>query len=89
MHELVARFEARCAEAHVPYQVVQCAGVPATEITLAAHGVDLVVIGSNAACAGRRPGLARRLRWLLRHVPRPILTIPESYPRQGMVLIAL
>ena len=60
----------------------------ATEITLAAHGVDLVVIGSNAACAGRRPGLARGLRWLLRHVPRPILTIPESYPRQGMVLIA-
>ena len=87
VHELLARFEARCAAAGVSYQAVARTGVPLTEITREAHGVDLVVAGRNADFLSLRPGANSDLGWLLRPTPRPVLAVPEHASYGSGVLV--
>jgi nucleotide-binding universal stress UspA family protein len=86
--ELLERFTRRCSNGGVKSEVIAATGNPAEAIMLEAQRFDLILMGQRTNFLNSATGFDDTLRDIVRHSPRPVVSIPEKLPRSTHVLIA-
>jgi nucleotide-binding universal stress UspA family protein len=86
--ELLERFTCRCSNAGVKSETIAATGNPAEAIMLEAQRFDLILMGQRTNFLRGPAGFDDTLREIVRHSPRPVVSVPEKVPRSTHVLIA-
>jgi nucleotide-binding universal stress UspA family protein len=89
VEEFLTRFAERCTAEHVSARVFKEVGLPHEEILEEAQRYDAIVLGKQSYFHFEtQEGPDETLFQVLRHAPRPVITVPLSLPQSESILLA-
>lgn len=89
VEQCLAQFAVRCTEASVAFTRLEAVGVPAEHMLLEAQCYDLIMLGQQSAGHFGTPDNAWvTLTTVLKHAPRPVVTVPEALGDGTAVVVA-
>ena len=89
VEQLLEVFALRCADAGIPSKVLEDTGLPWEQILLEAQRYDLVLLGQRTYFHFEtQQSPCDTLRKVLKHSPRPVVTVPEKLGDGRAVLVA-
>lgn len=89
VERLLQQFSIRCSEAGVSSKILETEGTPVEQIARESHRVDLILMGqrTNFDLAGDAM-MTEVLPELIKHCPRPVVTVPKTPPPGDSVVVA-
>jgi nucleotide-binding universal stress UspA family protein len=79
VEQFLERFALQCTEAKVACKLLEDVGLPADQIALQAHRYDMVLLGRRTYFQlETHDGPDETLLQVLKHSPRPVVTVPNS-----------
>ncbi len=89
VEQRLERFVIRCSEAGVACKLLEDVGLPSEQILVEAQRYDLILMGREAHFRFETPARADdTLRRVIKHGPRPVVTVPTPLPRGEAALVA-
>jgi nucleotide-binding universal stress UspA family protein len=89
VEQFLERFALRCAKEQVACKVLEDDGVPDEQIVLEAQRYDLILLGRKTYFHFEtEEGFDDTVQKVLKHTPRPLVTVPEVLSNSGPVLVA-
>src|SRR2546426_721777 len=89
VEKFLQRFTSQCGEAGVAFKLLEDVGLPADKIVLEAQRYDLVLLGRQTFFhLGSVEGTDETLFQVLRHSPRPVVTVPLALTPGDLILVA-
>jgi nucleotide-binding universal stress UspA family protein len=87
VEQFLVDFQRRCSEAGVAHRVIKDVGPPADQIVLEAQRFDIILLGQRTYFEFEtRAGPDETLHEILKHSPRPVVTVLER-PAQGHAVV--
>jgi nucleotide-binding universal stress UspA family protein len=82
-------FTLRCAEAQVPLKLLEDTGQPSVQVLLEAQRFDLILLGRRTYFHFQtQEGPDETLFEVVKHSPRPVVAVPDSFREGTGVLVA-
>lgn len=89
VEQFLERFTRRCTEAGVVSKVLEDVGLPHEQIVQEAQRFDLILLGQRTYFQFEtREGPDETLHKVLKHSPRPVVTVPERLGQGEAVIVA-